>query len=369
VGEVVAGHFPPLTEGEVVRKSNRHAQRSVVDGFGCERLSMSFPVSDLDDSPETWPMRDVRMAGTADERWSRGRRFSAPDPVTGEADRVSMFVGVTEIAGQLWGKVEANPSRFADPSGYALLPLAQMEAAVKVMALTASLVVQPAIPVESWNVKRVDMARDFTGVGEPWFFVQGLLHVHRPHARKTYLYHDASKGNAQTLWAGSGAGGCRLYDQHEAYADKGAPEGSLRWEVEARGGRDSWLDKVGVTDVESLVERNSGLWALAERRWEWSGMGREIASVSAAIHAARTWVDPKSGKPLSNAKRRRLLGDMLEEALGVRTPSAKEAEAEYRRIKADLGYVMVPALEQLVDTDRGIRGRLDWESGTALVAA
>src|SRR4051794_1193971 len=100
VGEVVLGHFPSLTEGEVVSKRDRHAQHKLTHGFGCDRLSMSFPVREVSDDPADWPMQDVRMAGTADERWSRGRRFMAPDPVTGEAGKVALYVGVTEIAGQ-----------------------------------------------------------------------------------------------------------------------------------------------------------------------------------------------------------------------------------------------------------------------------
>lgn len=336
--------------------------------FGVDRLSLSFPVASMSEDPEDWPLVSVAQQGTVGERWSRGRMFTAADPVTGEAGKVTVYVGVTDVAGKPWAKVETNPSRFVDPSGCGLLPLAQLEPAVNVLAATAQLLCKPAEPVRHWRVKRVDLARDFRGIGEPWFYVQGLLHVHRPYARRQYIYSDPGKGNAQTLWAGGKAGGARLYDQHEAYAEKGAPEGSLRWEVEARGGSKSWLDSCGIRSAADLVSEADALYRLAETRWEWSGMGREIASVSATVDALRHWVEPRTGKPLSEAKRKRLLGDLLEEACGVRAPaSSPNAESEYRRMKRDLGFAMVPAIDQLVAAGN-VRGRLDWESGTEVAA-
>jgi hypothetical protein len=366
-------HFPHLTEGEVVRKTNPTRsgtvtslsgvrRQALADGrrFGCDRLSVSFPVSRMDDDPEAWPVENVKQRGTANESWSRGRSFTSHDPATGEVGKVSVFVGVTEVQGKLWGKVEANPSRFIDPAGCDLLPLDRMQDAINVMANVAQLVLEPACPVRHWRVKRVDMARDFRGIGAPEFYVRGLLNVHRPHARQTYIYSDPTKNSAQTLWAGNKSGGARLYDQHEAYADKGAPQGSLRWEVEARGGHGSWLEKVGITSVEDLVRDQSTLCRLAETRWEWSGMGRELASISETVQAVKDL-------GLTPAKRQRLLGALMEDACGSRTPSAKETEAEYRKLKAALGFTLVPMLDQLA-AEGSKRGRLDWESGTEIAA-
>ncbi len=321
---------------------------------------MSFPVSEMLDDPEAWPMESVKQKGTANESWTRGRSFTTHDPRTGEVGKVSVFVGVTEVQGKLWGKVEANPSRFIDPAGCDLLPLNRMHDAVNVMAETAQLLLRPAEPVRMWRVKRVDLARDFRGIGAPEFYVRGLLNVHRPHARQTYIYADPTKNSAQTLWAGNKSGGARLYDQHEAYADKGAPEGSLRWEVEARGGHDSWLAKVGVTCVEDLVKDQSALWRLAESRWEWSGMGRELASISETVRAVQDL-------GLSPAKRQRLLGALMEDACGSRVPQSKDTEAEYRKLKAELGFTLVPMLDQLA-AEGSKRGRLDWDSGTEVAA-
>lgn len=328
--------------------------------FGCDRLSVSFPVAEMNDDPGAWPVENVKQKGTANESWSRGRSFVTHDPETGEAGKVSVFVGVTEVQGKLWGKVEANPSRFLDPAGCGLLPLSRMEDAVNVMASTAQLLLRPACPVRHWRVKRVDMARDFRGIGAPEFYVRGLLNVHRPHARQTYIYADPTKNSAQTLWAGNKSGGARLYDQHEAYAEKGAPEGSLRWEVEARGGHGSWLEKAGITSVEDLVKDQAPLWRLAETRWEWSGMGRELASISETVQAVKDL-------GLSPAKRQRLLGALMEDACGSRTPQSKDTEAEYRKLKLQLGFTLVPMLDMLA-SEGSKRGRLDWASGTEVAA-
>lgn len=372
--EAARGHFPPVTQGEVSQKRDQGGRRpsggevtrlrpvghdALGHGFGCDRISLSFPVRDVDDA-EAWPMETVKGRGTAGESWTRGRNLTSHDPVTGEVGKVSVFIGVTEVNGNLWGKVETNPSRFVDPSGCSLLPVEQVGLAVHAMAAAAAMHLTPAAPVEDWSVKRIDMARDFRGIGAPAFYVGGLLYVHRPYARRTYIYADPGKGNAQTLWAGGKGGGARLYDQHEAYAEKGAPLGSLRWEVEARGGNGSWLEKVGVERVEQLVHRTSGLRALAEQRWEWSGMGREIGSVAEAVQQVQ-------GMGLSAAKRQRLLGALLEDACGVRGEQSKNTETEYRRMKKQLGFVMVPAIDRLMQPG-AVRGRLDWESGTEVAA-
>lgn len=328
-------------------------------GFGCDRLSLSFPVRGVDDS-EAWPMESVKARGTAGESWTRGRNVTTHDPLTGEVGKVSVFLGVTQINGELWGKVETNPSRFVDPAGCSLLPVAQVGVACMALAAAAQLHMLPSTNVEDWSVKRVDMARDFRGIGAPSFYVGGLLYVHRPYARRTYIYADPGKGNAQTLWAGGKGGGARLYDQHEAYSEKGAPLGSLRWEVEARGGKGSWLEKVGIGRVSDLVHGAPGLTSLAEQRWEWSGMGREIGSVAEAVQHVQ-------GMGLSITKRQRLLGSLLEEACGIKADVSKETEVEYRRLKRELGFVMVPAIDALVGAG-AVRGRLDWETGTEVAA-
>jgi hypothetical protein len=113
--------------------------------------------------------------------------------------------------------------------------------------------------------------------------------------------------------------------------------------------------------VQDMVTDTAPLWRLAENRWEWSGMGRELASASTLVEQVRAL-------GLSSAKRQRLLGALLEEACGTRQQQSKETEAEYRRLKAELGCVMVPALDLIVG-EGPKRGRLDWSTGTELVAA
>ncbi len=89
-------------------------------------------------------------------------------------------------------------------------------------------------------------------------------------------------------------------------------------------------------------------------------MGRELASISETVRAVQDL-------GLSAAKRQRLLGALMEDACGSRVPQSKDTEAEYRKLKAELGFTLVPMLDQLA-AEGSKRGRLDWDSGTEVAA-
>lgn len=256
----------------------------------------------------------------------------------------------------LWGKVECNPARIEDPDGCSLLGLDRAAAAGRAMIAAAAELVEPAGPVDAARVKRVDLARDFEVGTAASFYVRALLGLKRPYARRSYIYSDPAKNRAETLWAGSKAGGCRLYDKHEAHGSRGAPEGSLRWEVEARA---DWLGRLGKIRTVKQLEA-AHLEVVAENRWHWSRMGTEVMATDAVVERVL-------GAGLTPAVERGVLGHMLLQSHGVARPLAKGTAAKYDRVLRDLGITLDSGQERA--SCPGFAGRLDWDSGREVVRA
>lgn len=333
--------FPVLTEGECVPNWNSVG----APGVGIDRLSVSFPVRD-------W--LDLRRWAKVEHRQDGG--WSAQVTVGG-LGLPSVMVGLRTVAGKPWGKVECNPARFADPDGCSLLDPRQLPAALTVMCSAAAEVTEPALEPGDWNVKRVDVARDFRGVMSPALYVEGLGPIKRPYARRSFTYNDPGRANAQTLFVGSKAGGVRLYDQHEAYSEKGAPAGSIRWETEARRG---WLEKAGVRRVADLdavaVDR------LAAERWEWSKMGSPVTGPVNAVQLLERHV--QAGE-ISRAVAYRLAGEMLFRSFGF-GDQARTSQWRYRAVADEVGLTATALWSD--DLSRQAVGRLDFESGAEVLA-
>lgn len=303
-------------------------------------MSLSFDVASFE--PARFMSRSV--VGTFDPHAPQGVR---------ERVRYSegglFFVGVAEMpSGEHVGKVEWNPSRLVDPDGCSLatpdqarLSMHQAEAWVRERGVV------PRHELARWRVKRLDVARDFAGVVSPSYFVRGLAQLKRAHARRSFVYNDPRSGNAETLFAGSGAGGVRLYDQHEAYADRGAAEGSMRWECEARAG---WLSRVGITKVNTVTDER--LSELLRERWEWSRMGVVVESAVGVVDAVEAMVCRHErgarGKRscgcdgLSRPQADRMLGMLVREAYGLHRKMNDHTAADYNAFKRRLGLVMSP---------------------------
>jgi hypothetical protein len=269
---------------------------------------------------------------------------------------VTLMVGVTTIGGKVWGKAEMNPARLADPLGCELLEPRLLGPAVDAMWRRLHELIQPDCDVLDANVRRLDVSRDFRGITSPSLFVSGLGPIQRPWARRSFTYNDPGRGDAETLFVGSGAGGVRLYDQHQAYAEKGAPEGSLRWEVEARK---DWLAKVGVAKVGDLdpfrVRR------LAAERWEWSAMGQPV---SGPVHAVDVLRRAVAEKTITRSVANRLVGTYVMDALGG--PGVSRAtEYRYRAIAKRIG-IGAGALFAEGGVQR-VAARLDFDSGTEIL--
>jgi hypothetical protein len=203
------------------------------------------------------------------------------------------------------------------------------------------------------RVKRLDIAGDFQGVEEPTFYIRGLAPMKRPYARRQYVYNNPQRGNAETFWVGSGAGGVRLYDK--AQENPAAPEGTVRWECECRS---DWLERIaGIRVVEDLSDEKVAL--LAADRWEWSAMGREVSATDRVVEKVIR-------SELSPAKQRGFLGHCLMESRGVSAPMGKATAAAYRRLQRDLNVVLDA---RMFDGGRGAGfvGWLDYEAGKEIV--
>lgn len=336
---VPARNIALLTEGNVHRFGPVEPRGEGT--YGVDRLSVSFPARFA--SREGWSTQTRKATGRGDQVSSSVQLDCGP---------TSVFVGVQEVAGEVWGKVEGNPARMVDPDGYSLAPVKAIPTLAREMWEAATEMVAPGCTLPEARLKRVDVARDFSGVANPPLYVRSLVGVRRPYAKRAYVFSNPARGNAETLAVGSGSGMARLYDQHEAYSEKGAPEGSLRWELEAR---DRWLSKV---DLERVGDWNAeSVSEIAAARWDWSGCGLEVAAVDAVIERVLR-------SDLSAAKRERLLGRLLLQAQGFPVGGGRNMSREYDRLIRDLGVVL-PASE----TASTFVGRLDWATGTEVLRA
>jgi hypothetical protein len=203
------------------------------------------------------------------------------------------------------------------------------------------------------RLKPADVARDFRGVTASALYVEGLGPIKRPYARRSLTYNDPRKANAQTLFVGSNASGVRLHDQHAAYADKGAPEGSLRFEIEARTG---WLEKIGARTVAGLDAISCA--RLAADRWEWSRMGTMVTGPVNAVQLLQREV--QAGK-VTQVVADRLLGAMVRRSFGY-GKEARTSEWRYRDIADRLGMTADALWSD--ELSRQASGRLDFNTGT-----
>lgn len=268
-----------------------------------------------------------------------------------------MFVGVANVpaTGEVWGKVEFNPSRVVDPDGAGLAPVLELPTVARKVWKAARELVKPGCSVGEARLKRLDVARDFD-VAQTGLYIQGLGPVPRRWARRAFVYNDPARGMAETLFVGSGSGGVRLYDKHRESPDK-APEGRLRWEAECR---DRWIANYG--EMARLGDVSvEGVEALARNRWEWSEMGLEVS-------AADRVLDLVEGLGLSAAKKRAFVGHLYMLSKGRPTKLSKETAAGYNRLMRTAGIVLGPEVEEeLVGQVVKLGSRLDWDTGREVV--
>lgn len=336
-------------------------------GLGCDRLSLSFPVAGFD--PTAFDRASMERDGMSETvevgSWLGHVRPGKDTKYAGAA----VTVGVRKVAGAWWGKVETNPSRFVDPAGCGLLPLHLTDRAIEALQdVVWSKGMIPATDVEDWRVKRLDIARDFTEVSAPEFFIRGLEPLHRTYARRKGVWSDVDCGSAQTLHVGSGAGMARLYDQFAAYAEKGAERGDVRAEFEFR---DGWLGGAGVVTVSDLDQRKCE--DLVARRWPWSRFGEVVTgqsnvgiAVGRIVQAGGYADETGEWRKVTPAKARSFLGYLWQQSSGIAWGTSNDAHSDYERLSRHLG--VHPGADLLGAPDVEVAARLDFESGREIAA-
>ncbi len=269
----------------------------------------------------------------------------------------SVYVGVMSMIGEVrhrqWGKVEYNPSRIVDPEGWHVVGVEEALSTIGVATWAVDELMRPVDANPSgWHVKRLDVAKDFDGVEHPSELIRGLGLLPRRWCRTNATYADPKGNGAQTLHVGSGAGSVRLYNKHGETKGE-APEGTVRWETEAR----AWAKNYGGIKVLDDVSTES-VERLARDRWEWSHMGAEIAGSIGRL------VEVVSQSGLSQAGQNSFIGWLVKQAAGVDCSDTSRATlAKYRRLQRELGIAAPADLGSMVEVVR----RLDWESGREVV--
>jgi hypothetical protein len=174
--------------------------------------------------------------------------------------------------GKFWGFLSFNPARWALPNDWSCLPLKSAMPAIESVWETASPLLMPIGSLDMAEVKRLDIARDFSNVASPAPYlmrrdVEGLSIG----ALNWSQYVSSTGGRSIRGWNGSGA--VQLYDKHRESGGF-APEGTVRFEVQLR----KWLTRYGirvgvVSDLSpDVVEHIARLW------WNSSAFGTPLVS-------------------------------------------------------------------------------------------
>lgn len=312
-------------------------------GAGVDRLSVSFSIREYEECQTAWRSVAVLHPGPEEVEQFAGEVEVRPG--------VRAFVGVRTVPAtkETWAKVEFNPSRVHDPEGARLASVSEAMGAYLLAWDAARELVTPMSdnPLVG-NVKRLDVARDFSGVSDPGLYLRALLPIHRPYARRQFAYNDPGRNMAETVYVGSGAGGVRLYDKHREQPEK-VVEGTLRWETEAR---DRWLSRLAAIEtLEDLTEERVTI--LARDRWEWSAMGTAVESTAAVVQKVKS-------TGLSPRKRAMFIGWLVNAAYGEQTVTSRTTLTEFRQLARDLGVALdggaLSGAPEFV-------GRLDFDSG------
>ena len=357
--EVPRGGLPesgPKASTEKVSLSNRRETSSLIEpfAFGLDRLSVSFEVYDYDSTEKNWDSYTAQHSTSREDKTGVVHSFSRRVEVV---DGVSAFVGVRVMEakgerGSVFGKIEFNPARIADPSGFGLASVDEGLAALVAAVEASGVVVVPVRREElaTYKLKRVDVAKDFHSVVAPSALIRGLAPIARPWSRKNLVHADPSKHGAQTLMVGSNSGIARLYDKFAETAG-GVDEGTVRFEVE---GRSDWVLKYGKMRTAADLDLDKVGW-FARDRWEWSKMGTEVHSTAGVVEVvARSGLTPR--------EQQNFIGWLVMQSTPYAYEPSKATLAKFRRLQRELNIVIGPDVVGAV----GFSTRLDWDTGEVI---
>jgi len=324
--------------------------------FGLDRLSVSFEVYDYDQDEKNW---DSYTAQHSTDREDKSGVIHSLSRRVEVVPGVSAFVGlrVHEVKGErgaVYGKIEFNPARVADPEGFGLASIDETISALADSVEASSCVIVPIRQDElsTYKLKRLDVAKDFHSVLSPSALIRGLAPIQRSWARKNLVHADPSKHGAQTLMVGSNSGVARLYDKCAETEGK-VEQGTVRFEIE---GRSDWVSNYGKMRTANDLHTDN-VQRFARDRWEWSKMGVEVKSTSGVVEVV-------AASGLSRREQQNFIGWLVMQSTPHAFDVGHTTLAKFRKLQRQLNI----SLGADVVNSVGFSTRLDWDSGEVLTS-
>lgn len=228
-------------------------------------------------------------------------------------------------------------------------------------------------PFEETTLRRLDLPRDFLGVGSPDALLHGLSRVPATGRSQYRLDGDPLRGGALTLRKGNGSRSGTVYAKWGKFTvattrrlrrkandpsvtwsmpqiDRAAvavlAEGRLRFEARVT---DYHLRKTG---MERVVDLHDGSCEAARRSiFEWCGFNRALGTLEAVTSEV-------NGTGGTAREKRELFSYLLGPVLGLDAPFGGTAAKRYRAISSRLGLA---PLELFARRDSAVA--LDYDSG------
>lgn len=229
-------------------------------GFGIDRVSFTIEPDRVHNDPSLW--NESKRRSRSSQKWARNRN------TTVKVGGAKVHLSIYRIGGIDQVRFDFNPSRVFDPDGVGLCPAEHLPAIVQFVVAACSRYVEISPERLAYaRLTRLDVAVDFPAVLSPVAWILGLTRPTVTYARTRTVYISRS-GQAESYYVGSkSAGQVIVYDKHQADPDL-APEGYLRFEVQART---PWLKKANITTLAEITP--TSIHCLARDRFEWM-MGR-----------------------------------------------------------------------------------------------
>lgn len=283
--------------------SNRHGSPSIFKAdlsngrCGYDYITLYFPVEQP--NPAFFSETQRRY------RWSQRFRAYYERQLKVGGAKVTLTAG--RVPGDetgFWSQIEFIPSRVVDPTSVRLCSFDEWPDVLDQVLNEALPYVAPTVDEDDFVVRRLDVSRDFDGVGSFPIYAHSGFTRHMAHATRKNIYTKRGR-HAQSLYAGTKtAGHVLLYDRHQKHP-KVVPPGRVRLEV--RGSNEGWLQTTGITHLRDLTQEAAV--SFLTDRWSWFGGGVPVVSEDMFFQLVEGIVG-KNGKPWSQSKIETFVGHM-----------------------------------------------------------